>query len=62
MKKVFSTHKYLEIAIQENWEESSYKDNLAPGGWAFKCEGLTEREMKKLGFFTSNDWMEEVFE
>lgn len=50
-KKVFSKEKYKE------WQKS--RENKDKEWWE-KCDGLTEKEMAKLGFTTYDSWMVEV--
>lgn len=56
MKKVFSKERYIDdIGID------AYEENRANGyDWAEKCDGLTEKEMKKLGYSTHETWMIEI--
>jgi hypothetical protein len=47
-KKVFSKEKFCEVMHDRATH------------WVEVCDGLTEEEMKELGYATSNDWMVEV--
>lgn len=48
-KKVFSVEKFNE-----------WKERTGNKDWWEICDGLTEEEMAKLGFTTSDSWMVEV--
>lgn len=49
MKKVFSKEKYLEWCKKHNYKQ-----------WWEESDGLTQKEMDKLGYSADNEWMIEV--
>lgn len=60
MEKRFSTIKFIQsmdahglFATEKN---RAITRNVCP--WWIKCDGLTEEEMKNLGYCTCDDWME----
>lgn len=49
MKKVFSMEKFLK-----------WRERFGSKEWWEICDGLTEEEISKLGYTTSDNWMVEV--
>ena len=60
MKKVFSLKKFQEWYKTSELRKIMFNVNCEL--WANECDGLTEEEMNKLGYETSDNWMIEVEE
>ena len=55
--KVFSVSKWVEDSKRKGYSDSAIRRYLL--SWAAKCHGLTEKEMKKFGLLSHENWMEE---
>lgn len=61
-KKVFSADKWYEDMVGLEWVSSvaTKEEVFEVYDWVPKCDGLTEEEMREIGYSTHDDWMVEV--
>lgn len=57
-KRVFSCEKFAIWALQGGYSCRQIFESLER--WGYQCEGLTEKEMEKLGFSCLKQWLKNV--
>jgi len=56
--KIFSKNKYIESKENEELQSSAIQFSL--NTWVQECDGKSEEEIEKMGYFMEDSWFEEV--